>query len=70
MKRLGADKRSNIAKIEDWWKEVIEKTGGKGVNVVYGLVDLVNRSLKCPKQKRTILLCDSPGTRAMWNGLP
>lgn len=51
MKRLGADKWSDMAKIEDWWKEVIEMTGGKGVNVVYGLVVLVNRSLKCLKQK-------------------
>jgi NADPH:quinone reductase len=60
-RRFGADECVNYNNGEDWWKEVLQKTGGKGVDVVYDPVGFVDRSLKCLKQKGRILLIGFAG---------
>lgn len=60
-RRFGADECVNYNDGEDWWKEVLKKTGGKGVDVVYDPVGLVDKSLKCLKQKGRIILIGFAG---------
>jgi NADPH:quinone reductase len=60
-RRFGADECINYSNSEDWWKEVLKKTGGNGVDVVYDPVGLVDRSLKCLKPKGRILLIGFAG---------
>ncbi|GET03306.1 NAD(P)-binding protein [Rhizophagus clarus] len=45
-KKVGADYAVNY-KDKDWQKQVLKITEGKGVNVVYDPVGLINPSLKC-----------------------
>lgn len=41
---------------EDWWKRVLEVTGGKGVDVVFDPVGLVGLSLKCTTHRGRVLI--------------
>ncbi|KAH6667089.1 quinone oxidoreductase [Plectosphaerella plurivora] len=45
--RYGADSCINYTTHPDWWKQVLDLTDGKGVDVVYDPVGLVDLSLKC-----------------------
>ncbi|RIA84971.1 hypothetical protein C1645_782924 [Glomus cerebriforme] len=45
-KKVGADHAVNY-KDKDWQKQVLKITGGKGVDVVYDPVGLINSSIKC-----------------------
>lgn len=46
----------------DWVEEVMKLTKGKGVDVVFDPVGLVDRSLKCLKQRGRILVVGFAGT--------
>jgi NADPH2:quinone reductase len=59
-KRLGADEGVNYSDPE-WYKEVLSLTDGKGVDVVFDSVGLVDKSLKCLKQMGRILLVGFAG---------
>jgi len=61
-KRFGADECVNYTSNSEWWKEVLDLTGGSGVDVVYDSVGLVEKSLKCLKQKGRILIIGFAGT--------
>ena len=61
-KRFGADECVNYTSNAEWWKEVLDLTGGSGVDVVYDSVGLVEKSLKCLKQKGRILIIGFAGT--------
>ncbi|KAE9366987.1 quinone oxidoreductase [Stipitochalara longipes BDJ] len=61
-KGYGADKCINYSSNPEWWKEVLGFTNGAGVDVVYDPVGLVDRSLKCVKQKGRILIVGFAGT--------
>ena len=41
---------------KEWWKEVLRLTEGRGVDVVFDSVGLVNESLKCLAHKGRILI--------------
>jgi NADPH2:quinone reductase len=60
-KRFGADECVNYTNCEDWWKGVLEKTNGKGVDVVYDPVGMVDKSLKCLKPKGRIIVIGFAG---------
>lgn len=60
-KRFGADECINYTDGEDWWKIVLEKTNGKGVDVVYDPVGMVDKSLKCLKPQGRIMLIGFAG---------
>jgi NADPH2:quinone reductase len=60
-KRYGADECVNYTSGEDWWKIVLEKTNGKGVDVVYDPVGMVDKSLKCLKPKGRIIVIGFAG---------
>ncbi|KAF4630677.1 hypothetical protein G7Y89_g7454 [Cudoniella acicularis] len=55
-KRFGADEDVNYTRNLEWFKEVLELTGGNGVDVVYDLVRLVDKRLKCLKPRGHILI--------------
>ena len=58
---FGADETLDYGK-EGWEKQVLEATGGKGVDVVYDSVGLVYSSLKCLAHFGRILLIGFAGT--------
>lgn len=60
-RRFGADECVNYNNGDGWWKEVLDKTNGKGVDVVYDPVGLVDKSLKCLKTKGRIILIGFAG---------
>lgn len=45
--KYGAAACVDYTKSVEWWKEVLELTGGRGVDVVFDPVGLVDLSLKC-----------------------
>ncbi|KAF8852826.1 zeta-crystallin [Acephala macrosclerotiorum] len=59
---FGGDKVVDYREDRDWWTEVLEVTGGEGVDVVFDPVGLVDKSLKCLKQKGRILVIGFAGT--------
>lgn len=59
-KRYGADECVNYSNPE-WYKEVLRLTRGKGVEVVFDPVGLVDLSLKCLKHKGRILIVGFAG---------
>lgn len=59
--RFGADEYVNYSNNEDWWQTVLERTSGKGIDVVYDPVGLVDKNLKCLKQNGRILLIGFAG---------
>ncbi|CZR56041.1 related to quinone reductase [Phialocephala subalpina] len=62
-RRFGADNVVDYVKNEDgWWEKVLEITRGEGVDVVLDSVGLVDKSLKCLKQKGRILITGFAGT--------
>jgi NADPH2:quinone reductase len=61
-KAFGADECVNYESNSEWWKEVLKLTDGKGVDVVYDPVGLVDQSLKCLKQKGRIIVIGFTGT--------
>ncbi|KAN0091976.1 quinone oxidoreductase [Hyaloscypha variabilis] len=61
-KSYGADECVNYSNNPDWWKEVLGFTNGVGVDVVYDPVGLVDKSLKCVKQKGRIIVVGFAGT--------
>ena len=60
-RRFGADEVVSY-NTEEWWKTVLEMTGGEGVDVVYDTVGLVDKSLKCLKHKGRVLVVGFAGT--------
>ncbi|KAH8650520.1 zeta-crystallin [Tricladium varicosporioides] len=60
-KRFGAVKGVNYTTNPEWYKEVLDFTGGEGVDIVYDPVGLVDMSLKCLKQKGRILIVGFAG---------
>jgi NADPH2:quinone reductase len=60
-KRFGADECVKYTTNEDWWKVILEKTEGRGVDVVFDPVGLVNKTLKCLKPMGRILLIGFAG---------
>ncbi|KAI0449652.1 zeta-crystallin [Xylaria acuta] len=59
--RYGADACVNYRTKTEWWKRVLEMTGGKGVDVVFDAVGLVDRSLKCLAHRGRILVVGFAG---------
>ncbi|KAJ8070123.1 hypothetical protein OCU04_000516 [Sclerotinia nivalis] len=39
---------------QEWWKTILEQTGGKGVDLVFDSVGLVDLSLKCLSHERRV----------------
>lgn len=62
-KKYGADECINYTTNEEWWKRVLELTGGKegGVDVVFDSVGLVEKSIKCTKQRGRIIIVGFAG---------
>ncbi|KAG9236455.1 quinone oxidoreductase [Amylocarpus encephaloides] len=60
-RRFGADECVNYVQNDDWWKQVLDVTEGKGADVVYDPVGLVDKSLKCLKHKGRILIVGFAG---------
>lgn len=54
-RQYGADDCFDYTK-DDWWKRVLESTAGRGVDVVYDPVGLVDLSIKCIAHRGTILV--------------
>lgn len=46
---------------DDWWKRVLEATNGKGVNVVFDPVGLIDLSLKCIAHRGRLLVVGFAG---------
>ncbi|KAJ6788072.1 hypothetical protein PWT90_02519 [Aphanocladium album] len=57
----GAGEVINYTTDAEWWKRVNELTGGKGVDVVFDPVGLVEPSLKCTASKGRILVVGFAG---------
>ena len=60
-RRFGADECINY-RDNAWWDQVLAATGGLGVDVVYDPVGLVDKSLKCLKQKGRVLIVGFAGS--------
>jgi NADPH2:quinone reductase len=60
-RRFGADECVDYAENMEWWKEVLQLTNGRGVDVVYDPVGLVDKSLKCLKHKGRVLVVGFAG---------
>lgn len=61
-KGYGASECINYSTNKEWWKRVNEITEGKGVNVVFDPVGLVEPSLKCMASKGRIVVVGFAGT--------
>jgi NADPH2:quinone reductase len=60
-REYGADE--TVLYTEDkWWEQVLNMTGGEGVDVVYDPVGMVDKSLKCLKHKGRVLVVGFSGT--------
>lgn len=57
----GASEVINYSTEKEWWKRVKELTGGKGVDLVFDPVGLVEPSLKCTASKGRILVIGFAG---------
>ena len=66
----GADECINYLNNSNWWKDVLGFTDGVGVDVVYDPVGLVDKSLKCTKQKGRILVVGFAGTEGNIEQIP
>lgn len=60
-KSFGADECIDYSS-GNWWQTVLKATDGHGVAVVFDPVGLVDKSLKCLKQKGRILVVGFAGT--------
>lgn len=60
-KGYGANECINYSTDKEWWKRVNEITGGKGVDVVFDPVGLVEPSLKCVASKARIVVVGFAG---------
>jgi len=47
--------------MSQWWKEVLQLTNDTGVDIVYDPVGLVEKSLRCLKQRGRILVIGFAG---------
>ncbi|KAI1748855.1 zeta-crystallin [Xylaria castorea] len=59
--RYGADVCVNYRTETGWWERVLDMTDGKGVDVVFDTVGLVDRSLKCLAHRGRILVVGFAG---------
>ncbi|KAI0188114.1 quinone oxidoreductase [Xylaria flabelliformis] len=59
--RYGADACINYRTETEWWEKVLEMTDGKGVDIVFDTVGLVNLSLKCLAHRGRILVVGFAG---------
>ena len=59
-RRFGASECFDYTK-QDWWKRVLDATHGKGVDVVFDPVGLVDLSLKCVAHRGRILIVGFAG---------
>ncbi|KAI3322794.1 zeta-crystallin [Xylariaceae sp. AK1471] len=57
----GADACINYEIETEWWNKVLSITGGKGVDLVFDSVGLVDRSLKCLAHRGRILIVGFAG---------
>ncbi|KAF7553908.1 hypothetical protein G7Z17_g3258 [Cylindrodendrum hubeiense] len=57
---LGASKCINYSE-GNWWERILEETEGRGVDVVFDPVGLVNRSLKCLAHRGRVLVAGFAG---------
>lgn len=60
-RRYGADVCINYQEESEWWNQVLSSTGGKGVDLVFDSVGLVDRSLKCLAHRGCILIVGFAG---------
>ncbi|KAJ3477214.1 hypothetical protein NLG97_g8897 [Lecanicillium saksenae] len=60
-KAHGASEVINYTTDREWWKRVNELTGGKGVDVVFDPVGLVDPSIRCTASKGRILVVGFAG---------
>ncbi|TVY68837.1 Quinone oxidoreductase-like protein, partial [Lachnellula suecica] len=60
-RRFGADECVDYEGHGEWWKEVLQLTGGRGVDVVYDTVGLVEVSLKCLRHGGRVLVVGFAG---------
>ncbi|OAQ97163.1 hypothetical protein LLEC1_03055 [Akanthomyces lecanii] len=60
-KGYGASECINYSTDKEWWKQVNEITAGKGVDVVFDPVGLVEPSLKCVASKARIVVVGFAG---------
>ncbi|KXH64454.1 zeta-crystallin [Colletotrichum salicis] len=62
-RRSGADICINYSEDAAWWDRVLELTDGRGVDVVFDPVGLVDRSLKCIAHRGKILIVGFAGIK-------
>ncbi|KAJ0306396.1 hypothetical protein COL5a_003613 [Colletotrichum fioriniae] len=62
-RRSGADICINYSEDAAWWDRVLELTDGKGVDVVFDPVGLVDQSLKCIAHRGKILIVGFAGIK-------
>lgn len=62
-RRFGANECFDYTK-KDWWKSVFDATDGKGVDVVFDPVGLVDLSLKCIAHRGRILVVGFAGRKS------
>ncbi|KAF9869384.1 zeta-crystallin [Colletotrichum karsti] len=61
--RFGAATCLDYSEESSWWERVLELTGGKGVDVVFDPVGLVDLSLKCIAHRGKVLVVGFAGIR-------
>ncbi|KAF6804105.1 NAD-binding rossmann-fold containing protein [Colletotrichum sojae] len=61
--KFGAHDCINYTEEPKWWERVITLTSGKGVNVVFDPVGLVDRSLKCIAHRGKVLIVGFAGIK-------
>lgn len=59
--QLGASQCFDYTAESKWWQRVLDATDGRGVDVVFDPVGLVDLSLKCTVQQGTILIVGFAG---------
>ncbi|CRK21239.1 Quinone oxidoreductase-like protein 2 like [Verticillium longisporum] len=60
-RKYGAEACINYSDEKEWWKRVLDLTGGEGVDVVFDPVGLLNLSLKCTAHFGKLLIVGFAG---------
>ncbi|KAH6877183.1 quinone oxidoreductase [Thelonectria olida] len=59
---LGADLCVDYSQ-KDWWEQILQATNGKGVDIIFDPVGLVDRSLKCLAHRGRVLVVGFAGRK-------
>lgn len=60
-RKFGADECVNYSEDQEWWKTILDLTNGKGVDLIFDSVGLVDLSLKCLSHGGRILIIGFAG---------